>query len=287
MDISSCSNLRGVKLVLTDFDGTFLDSQHDVSEANAKAFGRLAAGGVIAAVASGRSRAGTLSSLPPACLAAMKYNGYPGIFLNGGVVYGRNGELLSCTEIPAAAQRLLLDKLKDLNILNNILGYTADRVICINKNRYTMKSCEVYKEPEPDEVNLEEFASTRFIKLVVCGTPESTDQIRPVLEIPLQTHLHCVRPLNWNIEFVNRSVSKAVGAKVLLGHLDITPPNLLAMGDGENDIQLLRLAGVSVSVANACPAAKNAAEFCTVSNDEDAFNAVARLLLKARNCDAD
>lgn len=286
MDISSCSNLSEVKLVLTDFDGTFLDSQHNSLEANAKAFGRLVADGVIAAVATGRSRVGTLSCLSPACQTAMKYNGYPGIFLNGGVVYGRNGELLSCTEIPLAAQRLLLDKLKDLDILHNILGYTADRVLCVNKNRYTMKNCEVYKEPEPAEVSLEEFTSTRFVKLVVCGTVESTDKVRPLLEKPRSSHLCCVRPLNWNLEFVNRAVSKAVGAKVLLAHLDMTPPDLLAMGDGENDIQLLRLAGVSVSVANASPAAKSAAEFCTVSNDEGAFNAVAQLVLEARTSNA-
>lgn len=282
MDLSSCSGLSGVKLILTDFDGTFLDSKHNISKANAKAFGDLVNAGVIAAVASGRSRIGTLASMSPELRTAMKYDGYPGIFLNGGVVYGKNGEVLSCTVVPASAQKLLLDKMEELGILNNILGYTADRVLCIEKNPYTMKSYAVYKEPEPDKISLEEFMTTGFVKLVVCGTIESTDRVRPILEPQLQEYLRCVRPLDWNIEFVNRSVSKAVGAKLLLSHLEISPPEVLAMGDGENDIQLLRLAGVSVSVANACDSAKTAADYCTVCNDDCAFHAVAQHVLSAR-----
>ncbi|CDI74464.1 haloacid dehalogenase-like hydrolase domain-containing protein, putative [Eimeria praecox] len=282
MDISTCAELEGVKIILSDFDYTFLDSDHNVSEANATAFGEVAAAGVIAAIASGRSRGGTLSCLPPACKELMKYNGFPGVFLNGGVVYGPDGKILSSTEIPLPAQAVLLDKLKEMGILQNILGYTADRVLCIERNVYTEKSHTVYKEPAPEVLSYEEFAATRFVKLVACGTAESTDKARPILEKALGERLRCVRPLDWNLEFINPSVSKAVGAKVLLTHLNLSPSQLLAMGDGENDIQVLGLAGVSVAVANACPAAKDAAKYTTVSNNESAFRVIADLVLKAR-----
>ncbi|CDJ61159.1 haloacid dehalogenase-like hydrolase domain-containing protein, putative [Eimeria maxima] len=282
MDISTCSDLEEVKLILSDFDYTFLDSNHNVSEANAAAFGEVAAAGVIAAIASGRSRGGTLSCLSPAYKELMKYNGFPGVFLNGGVVYGQDGKILSCTEIPLPAQAVLLDKMKEMGILQNILGYTADRVLCIERNDKTDKSHVVYKEPAPEVLSYEEFAATRFVKLVACGTPESTDKARPILEKAVGQQLRCVRPLDWNLEFINPNVSKAVGAQVLLTHLNLTPSQLLAMGDGENDIQVLGLAGVSVAVANACPAAKDAAKYTTVSNDENAFRVVADLLLKAR-----
>ncbi|KAL8269782.1 hypothetical protein Esti_006288 [Eimeria stiedai] len=282
MDISQCANLGGVKLVLSDFDYTFLDSHHVASEANVKAFGEVSAAGIVTAVASGRSRSGTLSCLSPLCQSVMRYNGCPGIFLNGGVVYGKGGEILSCTEIPAIAQQNLMEKMKEMGILKNILGYTAERVCCIDKNEYTEKSWREFREPEPEEVALEQFAEMRFVKLVACGTVETTDRDRPHLEDAVKTQLRCVRPLDWNVEFINPAVSKAVGAKVLLGHLNMTPRHLLAMGDGENDIQILRLAGVSIAVANACPAAKDAADYTTVSCDESAFSAVAQQILNAR-----
>lgn len=282
MEITQCPALGGVKLILTDFGYTFLDSDHCVSDENAKAFGEVSTVGVVTAVASGRSRRGTLCCLTPENQLAMSYNGYPGIFLNGAVVYSEDGEVLSCTEISSTAQRALCDKMKELGILKNILGYTTDRVICIEKNPYTLKSCVVFKEPEPEEVSVEQFAATRFVKLVACGTVESTDEVRPVLEEAVKGQLRCVRPLDWNVEFINPAVSKAVGAKVLLGHLNLTPRQLLAMGDGENDIQMLRLAGVSVAVANACPAAKEAAEYTTVSNNENAYFTVAQQVINAR-----
>ena len=282
MDLSTCTDLGEVKLILTDFDYTFLDSEHNISEANAKAFGEVASAGILPALASGRSREGTLSCLSPKARELMKYNGFPGVFLNGGVVYGKTGEVLSHTDIPIASQRLLMEKMKEMGILGNILGYTSDRIFCIEKNKLTRKSCTVYKEPEPEELSCEEFASTRFVKLVACGTVESTDEARPVLEKTLGGHLRCVRPLDWNLEFINPTVSKAVGTKVLLAHLNMTPRQLLAIGDGENDVQMLRLAGVSVAVANACAAARDAADYTTVSNDECAFRAIADLVLKAR-----
>ncbi|CDI76904.1 haloacid dehalogenase-like hydrolase domain-containing protein, putative [Eimeria acervulina] len=282
MDISTCVDLEEVKLILSDFDYTFLDSDHNVSDANAEAFGQVAAAGVVTAIASGRSRGGTLSCLSPAHQGLMKYNGFPGVFLNGGVVYGQDGKILSCTEIPLPAQSMLLAKMKDMGILQNVLGYTADRVLCIEKNSYTEKNCLVFREPAAEVLPYEEFAATRFVKLVACGSVESTDKARPILEKAVGEHLRCVRPLDWNLEFINPSVSKAVGAKVLLTHLNLTPSQLLAMGDGENDIEVLGLAGISVAVANACPAAKSAAKYTTVSNNESAFSVVAGQVLKAR-----
>ncbi|OEH76489.1 endoribonuclease YBEY, chloroplastic [Cyclospora cayetanensis] len=282
MDLSACTGLGDVKLVLTDFDYTFLNSGHVASKANAKAFGELTAAGITAAVASGRSRIGTLSCLSSSCKDLMRYNGYPGIFLNGGVVYGEDGTLLSRTDITDSAQAVLLEKMKEMGILHNVLGYTPDRVICIEKNAYTWKSSLEYKEPPPEVLSFDEFAETKFVKLVACSTVESTDIARPILEKAVRGHLRCVRPLDWNLEFINPSVSKAVGAKVLLGSLGLSPHHLLAMGDGENDIQILKLAGISVSVANACDAAKYAALYSTVSCDDSAFQVVAECVLKPR-----
>lgn len=284
MDISTCSPaaLAGIKIVLTDVDGTLLDSNHNMPEENAKAFGDYAAAGIIAAVASGRSQASTLSCLTPALQSTMRYNGCPGVFLNGGVVIGKNGEILSCSEISVNAQRKLLDAMKDENILKNILGYTRDRICCIEKNAFTTKSCVVYKEPEPEVITYEQFITTRFVKLVACGTVESTDKIRPVLQNAVGSDLRCVRPLDWNLEFINPSTSKAIGAKMLLTNLNLTPRNMLSIGDGENDTCLLKLAGVSVAVANACPQAKEAASYTTVTNDDCAFSVVAKHVLNAR-----
>lgn len=54
--------------------------------------------------------------------------------------------------------------------------------------------------------------------------------------------------------------TKADALAALLGQLNLAPGEVLAMGDGENDVEMLRLAGLGVAMGNAAPAAKAAAD---------------------------
>ena len=54
--------------------------------------------------------------------------------------------------------------------------------------------------------------------------------------------------------------TKASALAVLLEQLGLDPAGLLAVGDGENDVEMLRLAGLGVAMGNAAPAAKAAAD---------------------------
>jgi hydroxymethylpyrimidine pyrophosphatase-like HAD family hydrolase len=58
---------------------------------------------------------------------------------------------------------------------------------------------------------------------------------------------------------------------------------MLAMGDGENDIEMLQLAAVSAAMGNAGAKVKAAADYVMVSNDEDGVaQAIARFVLQPR-----
>lgn len=55
-------------------------------------------------------------------------------------------------------------------------------------------------------------------------------------------------------------LTKAGALAVLLDRLGLAPGEMLAMGDGENDVEMLRLAGLGVAMGNAAPGAKAAAD---------------------------
>ena len=56
---------------------------------------------------------------------------------------------------------------------------------------------------------------------------------------------------------------------------------LLAFGDGENDLSMIRQAGLGVAMANGVPAVKEAAEYVTLSNEEAGVAAaIRRFVLK-------
>jgi len=66
-------------------------------------------------------------------------------------------------------------------------------------------------------------------------------------------------------------VGKGSLLKKLAGQLGEKVTHTIAVGDNDNDVSMLEAAQVGIAVANATPAAKQAADLSTVSNQEDAI----------------
>lgn len=71
------------------------------------------------------------------------------------------------------------------------------------------------------------------------------------------------------IEINNAGVNKAEGIKQLCQVLHIAPQQVMAMGDNDNDKEMLEFAGVAVAMKNGLDKIKDMAAFVTKSNDED------------------
>jgi len=75
--------------------------------------------------------------------------------------------------------------------------------------------------------------------------------------------------------------TKAAMAQQLARSLGIPAEQVLAIGDSDNDVALLRWAGIGIAMGNASPAAKEAADGVTSSNLRDgAAEAMERWVLE-------
>lgn len=72
-----------------------------------------------------------------------------------------------------------------------------------------------------------------------------------------------------NIEIIPLHVNKGETVKRLAAYYNISIENTIVFGDGENDITMLRAAGIGVAIGNAEDAIKAVADAVTASNDED------------------
>ena len=72
-----------------------------------------------------------------------------------------------------------------------------------------------------------------------------------------------------NLEITKAEVSKADGLRRLCRYLGFTEQNAIACGDSGNDLDILKAAGLGVAMANSTPEILAAADFVTLSNDED------------------
>ena len=75
--------------------------------------------------------------------------------------------------------------------------------------------------------------------------------------------------LDWTLEVLPARTSKAEGLRRLLEHLQINPRRVMAVGDGENDIEMMRMVGLPVAMGNAMQPLKRHVAYVTASNAED------------------
>ena len=72
-----------------------------------------------------------------------------------------------------------------------------------------------------------------------------------------------------NLEFNAASAHKGRALERFAEHFGWTLANCMAFGDGLNDLSMVRMAGIGVAMANAAPEVLAAADYVTLSNDED------------------
>ena len=92
--------------------------------------------------------------------------------------------------------------------------------------------------------------------------------------------LELVASLKYNIEINAAGVNKGKGLLELGEILGISREEIMAFGDGDNDIAMLREVGFGVAMQNADEEVKAVADYVTGSNDEDGVaKAIARFVL--------
>lgn len=82
-----------------------------------------------------------------------------------------------------------------------------------------------------------------------------------------------------NMEINSATANKGSALLELSSGLGILPEHVMAIGDGNNDIEMLSVAGFSVAMGNAEPGAKQVASYVTVSNNDDGVMVVFRKFL--------
>ncbi|KZT35423.1 HAD-like protein [Sistotremastrum suecicum HHB10207 ss-3] len=81
------------------------------------------------------------------------------------------------------------------------------------------------------------------------------------------------RAIPFIFEAIPPHINKSTALLEICDELRIDPSHVLAFGDGHNDVDMFRVAGHSVAMSNAMPAARAAAKHVTVSNDEGGVGA--------------
>ena len=256
-----------IKLIALDLDGTLLTPEKTISDKTRNALIELQKQGIKLILASGRPTPGLFNEAKK-----LKMNEYYGYLLsyNGAAlhVYDSMEVLHSQTLTRDQAHRIIEHGHKYSQM--TMMTYNDHTLLCENVSAYRVlpeaKMCRIGVEQVQ---NLHMAMSFDPYKFLFAIEPEKMNELEEEFKKPFEDELSMVLSTPYYMEVMNKGISKGKTLHKLLDILHLKPENLMAFGDGQNDLEMLKMAGTSVCMGNGDPLCKEVADFVTLRNDED------------------
>ena len=282
-DFSGCLKGMGLinhpyKLLVVDIDGTLLGREGSISAEDREALAKARQSGIQVSLSTGRAAQGCR-----AIIDQLSLDGYH-IFFDGALVSNPSlGEEVYVQPLARGVVREAVEFVHRNDIYLEL--YSATRYF-VERETWATEIHRQYFKLEPTVVDFTELWNReRIIKGgLITSTPQEVAKARSFY-IQFDRSLHFSRarsPAYPGVEFINvvaPEVSKGKALAALASHLGISMTEVMAVGDGTNDISLLSLAGLAVAMDNAPAEVKAVAHFITLDVDHSGLAAAIRQFL--------
>ena len=272
------------KMICIDLDGTLLGSDHGISEENIHAIKKAREKGVLIVLATGRMH-------QSARLYAEQLDIFdPIISSNGSFVKEREGDRVFYERnLMKADLKFIIDTLGAFGVTPNF--YNHGTMYVKEVRDFVLRYEELQKSLPKEKSILIRYINDGYsyddfmeqdgagVQKGICFPPvHLVDEIKTRMR--LNTDLKVVSSVSSgikNIEFTSREADKGRAALVLAKAYGISPEEIICVGDSENDLTMLEVAGLPVAMGNAIDEVKAAARYITKDNDS---HGVAHLIEK-------
>ena len=259
-----------IKLIAIDMDGTLLNEKKHIDEAEKEAIHEAIEAGIKIVLCTGRPLYGILPFYEELGLSELDSEGY--VILNNG-----------CS----------IHKTKDWKLIDQV-NFTSDDIEYLYKFsesydiNFTLVNDTYYfnigRKPTDElikdagfvfsditDISLEEAKSGKhkIMKIMFLGDPEIMANFQEKNEDIIKSKYSGVLSQSYVYEVFPKDNNKGTGLKKLAEKLGIKQEEVMAIGDGNNDIEMFEYANYSVSMKNATELAKKAAKYETDSNEND------------------
>lgn len=258
------------KLIAMDLDGTLNNDQKIITPKTKNALMAAQEQGIRLALASARPSPGLYRE--SRVLELARYGGILMSYNGGRIVDAATGKVLFETTMDMEQARKTLRGLKMLPV-TPILD-DGSQFYVTDKNGYKVDyECRNNDMVCTEVENLEAFLSFAPVKILMSADPASIGRIQKEIASWLSQELTVVQTAPFYLEVIPRSIHKGQGILNICRVLGIGTEEVMAFGDAENDIPMLRAAGMGVAMGNGSEAVKAAADYITCSNNDDGIAA--------------
>ena len=256
------------QLIISDVDGTLIDQTEERSQAFYELSKEVKAQKIPFTIASGR------------CYSELKafidhFNIQLPVIVNNGAGGVQNGKLIWSNLVdPFMVKEAMLcaDRMDMVIVTSDGLTDIAYR-----HNAYIQKQIEKFGRYNRFHIPLEhEWKALKIQKLLLIDPqkPGRIDEVLKYLE-PYKDHLNIVKYDERSADIMAKDSNKAQGIMNVAKALQIELAHVMAVGDAQNDIEMIKQVGQGVAVANAKDELKQYADYiCENKNAAGVLEAV-------------
>ena len=250
------------KMIAVDMDGTLLNSQYKISPRTEAALKKAVESGIIYVTSTGRAMKGVefVNDLFEKDLPFIIYNG-------ASVVMGKSRKTLfnKFLDFKLASEVFDIGKSRDIPMViltDKTLLTSSESQAVANYNKYYGMDIHMID-------SMVELEGENIYKIFWTDDPEKISGYQDEMLAHFAGSLNCHTSQPIYLEFVSKDAGKGGALKELGKIYGIDRSEIIAVGDGYNDISMLEYAGLGAAMANAPDEIKAFCQHITASNDED------------------
>lgn len=258
--------MKTYKAIALDIDGTLTNAKKEVTPRTKKAVNQAMEAEKVVIVASGRPTAGIRGISET--LKLEEKGGYILAFNGARIMNCKTGEVIYQNVLPREMIPVLYKEALEHHV--SIITYEGDDVICgCNHDKYVDIEAKINNIKVNDVDNFDQYVTFDVNKCLMTGEPEKLATLEKEMQEKYGDRLSIYRSEPFFLEFMPLNVDKANSLSHLLEHLGLKREELIAIGDGFNDLSMIKYAGLGVAMSNAQEVVKEHADKVTKSNEED------------------
>ena len=265
------------KLLVLDLDGTLTNNKKEITEYTLNTLIEAQEKGLKIVLASGRPTYGIVPIAEK--LGLKKYGGYILSYNGGEIINWQTGEMMYENVLPDEVLPYLYQCSKENHFA--IVTYKDKYVITEHPDdEYVLKEAILNVMETKKVEHFLDAIDFPVPKCLIVGEATRLAELEKKMYEALKDKMGVYRSEPYFLELVPKGIDKAQSLAVLLQKTGYTREEMIAIGDGFNDKSMIEYAGLGVAMANAQEVVKQAADYVTLSNEEDGVADVVKKFVK-------
>lgn len=264
--VSGEQQMMKYKMIVLDLDGTLTNSKKEMTTRTRETLLAAERKGLRVVLASGRPTYGITALAEE--LELKDYGGYILAFNGGRITDCATGDVVFDQPLSPSVVEPLYDAVKSAGM--EMLTYQDEVIAATRKaNKYVLHEAFINKMPVVEYDDFIHQVRYPINKCLVVGDPVPLHELELRLVESFKGRMDAYRSAGFFLECVPPGIDKARSLARLFEMLSLSKDEVIACGDGYNDQNMIRYAGLGVAMANAPKDVQDTADYITYSNEED------------------